>query len=89
MQLLQLRSCRLSSGHTTCLLFGMPLAGQLFFMLATMLIAIPTGVKIFYWVATMWRGSMTFETPMLFAIGFIVMFTIGGFFRVDAGNYSS
>ena len=58
---------------------GMPLAGQLFFMLATMLIAIPTGVKIFNWVATMWRGSMTFETPMLFAIGFIVMFTIGGF----------
>ncbi|MBC6414037.1 MAG: cytochrome c oxidase subunit I [Chromatiales bacterium] len=58
---------------------GMPLAGQLFFMLATMLIAIPTGVKIFNWVATMWRGAMTFETPMLFAIGFIVMFTIGGF----------
>ena len=58
---------------------GMPLAGQLFFMLATMLIAIPTGVKIFNWVATMWRGSMTFETPMLFAIGFIIMFTIGGF----------
>src|SRR5690606_19159757 len=50
---------------------GMPAAGQLFFMYATMLIAIPTGVKIFNWVATMWRGSMTFETPMLFAIGFI------------------
>ena len=58
---------------------GMPLAGQLFFMLSTMLIAIPTGVKIFNWMATMWRGAMTFETPMLFAIGFIVMFTIGGF----------
>jgi len=44
-----------------------------------MLIAVPTGVKVFNWVATMWRGSMTFETPMLFAIGFIIMFTIGGF----------
>lgn len=58
---------------------GMPLAGQLFFMYATMLIAVPTGVKIFNWVSTMFRGSLTFETPMLFAIGFLVMFTIGGF----------
>tara|TARA_R110002096_G_scaffold231516_2_gene421256 strand:+ start:2040 stop:3620 length:1581 start_codon:yes stop_codon:yes gene_type:complete len=58
---------------------GMPLAGELFFMFATMLIAVPTGVKVFNWIATMWRGSMTFETPMLFAIGFIVMFSIGGF----------
>ena len=58
---------------------GMPLAAELFFMYATMLIAVPTGVKVFNWVATMWRGSMTFETPMLFAIGFVIMFTIGGF----------
>ena len=58
---------------------GMPLAGEVFFMLATMLIAVPTGVKVFNWVTTMWRGAMTFETPMLFAIGFIIMFTIGGF----------
>ena len=58
---------------------GMPLAGELFFMYATMLIAVPTGVKVFNWVATMWRGSMTFETPMLFAIGFVILFTIGGF----------
>jgi len=57
---------------------GMPAAGQLFFMYATMLIAVPTGVKVFNWVATMWRGSMTFETPMLFAVGFIFVFTIGG-----------
>ena len=57
---------------------GMPLTGQLFYMYATMLIAVPTGVKIFNWLATMWRGSMTFETPMLFSIGFIVVFTIGG-----------
>ena len=58
---------------------GMPLGGQLFFMYATMLIAVPTGVKVFNWVATMWRGSMTFETPMLFAVGFVILFTIGGF----------
>ncbi|MDD3448328.1 MAG: cytochrome c oxidase subunit I [Gammaproteobacteria bacterium] len=58
---------------------GMPLAGELFFMYTTMLIAVPTGVKVFNWVATMWRGSMTFETPMLFAVAFVFLFTIGGF----------
>jgi cytochrome c oxidase subunit 1 len=58
---------------------GMPVAGLLFFMFTTMLIAVPTGVKIFNWVATMWRGSMTFETPMLFAVAFLFLFTIGGF----------
>ena len=58
---------------------GMPVTGQLFFMYATMLIAVPTGVKIFNWIATMWRGSMTFETPMLWAVGFIFVFTMGGF----------
>ena len=57
----------------------MPVAGQLFFMYATMLIAVPTGVKVFNWVATMWKGSLTFETPMLFAIGFLFLFTMGGF----------
>jgi cytochrome c oxidase subunit 1 len=58
---------------------GMPVTGQLFFMFATMLISIPTGVKVFNWLATMWRGSMTFETPMLFSIGFLFVFTMGGF----------
>ncbi len=58
---------------------GMPLGGELFFMYATMLIAVPTGVKVFNWVSTMWRGAMTFETPMLFALGFVILFTIGGF----------
>jgi len=57
---------------------GMPLGGELFFMYSTMLIAIPTGVKVFNWVSTMFKGSMSFETPMLFAIAFIVLFTIGG-----------
>jgi cytochrome c oxidase subunit 1 len=49
-----------------------------FFALMTMLIAVPTGVKIFNWIGTMWRGSLTFETPMLWAIGFLVTFTFGG-----------
>jgi len=58
---------------------GMPLTGQLFFMYATTLIAVPTGVKVFNWVATMWKGSLSFETPMLFAVGFLFLFTLGGF----------
>jgi len=49
-----------------------------FFSLMTMLIAVPTGVKIFNWVGTMWRGSVTFETPMIWAIGFLITFTFGG-----------
>jgi cytochrome c oxidase subunit I len=58
---------------------GMPIAGELYFMYATMLIAVPTGVKVFNWTATMWKGAMTFETPMLFSIAFVVLFTLGGF----------
>jgi cytochrome c oxidase subunit 1 len=58
---------------------GMPLAGQMFFMLATMLIAVPTGVKVFNWTATMFKGSISFEPPMLFALSFLFLFTIGGF----------
>jgi cytochrome c oxidase subunit 1 len=54
-----------------------PIANTVF-SAATMLIAIPTGVKIFNWIATMWGGSLRFRTPMLFAIGFIAMFIIGG-----------
>ena len=49
-----------------------------FFALTTMLIAVPTGVKFFNWIGTMWRGSISFETPMLFVIGFLITFLIGG-----------
>ncbi|MBB0992705.1 cytochrome ubiquinol oxidase subunit I, partial [Dietzia sp. SLG510A3-30A2] len=49
-----------------------------FFSFMTFLIAVPTGVKFFNWIGTMWRGKMTFETPMLFALGFIITFLFGG-----------
>ena len=58
---------------------GMPVAGELYFMYATVMIAVPTAVKVFNWTATMWKGSMTFETPMLWAVAFVFLFTIGGF----------
>jgi cytochrome c oxidase subunit I len=58
---------------------GAPLGAQLFFMYMTMLVAVPTGIKIFNWLATLYQGSISFETPMLFALGFLVLFTFGGF----------
>ena len=58
---------------------GMPLGGEIYFMFATMLISVPTGVKVFNWVTTMWRGSISFESPMLWAVAFVILFTIGGF----------
>jgi cytochrome c oxidase subunit 1 len=57
---------------------GMSLTQQSYFMLATMIIAVPTGVKIFSWIATMWGGSVEFKTPMLWAMGFVFLFTFGG-----------
>jgi cytochrome c oxidase subunit 1 len=57
---------------------GLPTWLQSFFMLSSMAVAIPTGVKIFNWLATTWRGNLIFDTPMLFALGFIAVFTIGG-----------
>ncbi|MDR9427031.1 MAG: cytochrome c oxidase subunit I [Salibaculum sp.] len=57
---------------------GMSLTQQSYFMLATMVIAVPTGVKIFSWIATMWGGSIDFKTPMYWAFGFLFLFTVGG-----------
>ncbi len=57
---------------------GMPIGLDAFFMISSMIIAVPTGVKIFNWLATMWRGNLIFDTPLLFAIGFIALFTMGG-----------
>ena len=58
---------------------------QIFFMVTTLLVAVPTGVKVFNWLATMWGGSLTFEAPMLFAVAFVAMFTFGGLSGVMLG----
>ena len=57
---------------------GMPAWLQSFFMVASVIIAVPTGVKILNWLATLWQGNISFDTPMLFALGFIAVFTVGG-----------